>query len=99
MAVVEVEEALDEFEGWHVAALFHAGEELGAVVDQRGDDAADQFVAGGEVVVERGFGDAEAVGDLLQAGLLHAFGGEQLARGLHDPLLGVGRSGHGPNLT
>ena len=65
------------------------GHESLALVDQRLQDAAHQVLPGGEVVVQRGLGDAELVGDVLQAGALHALLREQFPGDVLDALPGV----------
>jgi hypothetical protein len=48
---------------------------------------------GGEVVVDRGLGEAERLGDLAQRGLVVALLGEQVQGDIEDPLAGVAFAG------
>ena len=57
--------------------------------------AAQDLVLAGEVVVERGLGDAEALGDLPQRGAVVALLDEELGRHVEDALAGV--SAHVPH--
>src|SRR5262249_24998850 len=63
------------------------------VVDEWLHEAGYQGLARREVVVERGLGDAELLGDVLEAGLLDPTLGEQLAGNSLDPGLRVGAAG------
>src|ERR1700744_5355887 len=92
MPVMEVEVTLQDFTRVGVPPAFLIPDESLALVDQGHQDAADQFVARGEVVVQRGLGDAQFVRDVLQAGLLHALLPEQLPGSPLNAMPGV-RSG------
>jgi hypothetical protein len=95
---VEVEVPLQQRPRLDLGGPFLFDEERLAGVDQRLDDAAHQVLTRREVVVQRGLGDPEQVGDLLQARLLHALLREQLAGGRLDALLGVRCHDQQPNL-
>src|SRR5690242_17057879 len=69
--VQEIEVTAKQFARVDVASLLLVDDELLTIVDQRRHDAADQFFPGGEVVIQRRFGDPQLVGDVLQAGALH----------------------------
>ncbi|GAB4716421.1 hypothetical protein MOKP125_10890 [Mycobacterium avium subsp. hominissuis] len=89
MPVVEVEIALQQLARLGVLAALMLGDEPLALLDQRHQDAAHQVLAGRKVVVQRGFGDAQPVGDVLQAGALHPALGKQFSSDLLDALSGV----------
>jgi hypothetical protein len=94
MPVVEVEVPVQQLVRVDLGQRLLRGEERLLLVDDRLHDAAHQLLPGREVVIERRLGDAELVGDLLQAGAVHALPGEQLPGGALDALLGVGRARH-----
>ena len=87
--VVEVEVTLQQRPRIVGSRGFVLGDEAFAVVEERLHDAADELLARGEVVVQRGLGDAEPIGDVLEAGALDALGDEQFLRDLLDALPGL----------
>ncbi len=67
----------------------HAQEGLLAELVDAHVQRQEDVVLGLEVVVQRGLGDAEAFGDLAQAGAVEALLGEEVERHIEDALAGV----------